>query len=115
MVFGKSRWLQTALDPATQATTMEIEVPLAIFAATDISFTVPDSMIAFMFAQQQEAGAPLPEHYGQLYTLPEICSLVEMHGLPGGTWGNSLPATVPNYIEAQVWNPGPLRALLRQL
>jgi hypothetical protein len=115
MVFGRSRWIQTALDPATRATTTEIQVPISLFRDADISFTVPDSMIAFLLAQQEETGIVLPEFYGRLFTLAEICLIVEAHGLPGEKWGTNLPATVPNYIEAQIWNSDGLSEYVQQL
>ena len=104
MVLGRSKWLQTAADPATLATTAEIQVPLSLFSECDISFTYPDSMISIPFADQKESEYYLPDYHRKLFTLSEICSLVEAKGLPGENWGTNLPSSMPNFIEAQVWN-----------
>ena len=108
MVLGMTPWLLAAGDEATLATTADIRVPLALFADGDVSFTYPDSMCSFMLAQQPRAPFYLPGYHGQVFTLDEIRAIVETAGLPGERWGTELPAHLPNYIEAQVWNPQPL-------
>jgi len=104
MIFGRTRWLDIHGDPATLATTAEIDVPLSLFTAQDISFTYPDSMITSLLAEQKEADYYLPDFHGKLFTLPEMVAIVHSQGLPGIRWGNDLPDIYPNYIEAQVWN-----------
>ncbi len=74
------------------------------FTAQDISFTYPDSMISRLLADQKDPDYYLPDYHGRLFTLPEMVSIVASNGLPGITWGNNLPPTLANYIEAQVWN-----------
>jgi len=111
MVLGRSKWLQTMLDATTRETTVEIEVPLALFGQGDVSFTYPDSMISFMLAQEKNPAYYLPEYHGQVFTLSEIRAIVEAQGLPGETWGTELPGHLANYIEAQVWDHEPLRNL----
>jgi hypothetical protein len=103
-VLGRSKWLQTMLDATTLATTVEIEVPLALFDEGDVSFTYPDSMVSFMLAQEKNPAYYLPEYHGQVFTLSEIRAIVEARGLPGETWGTELPGYLGNYIEAQVWD-----------
>jgi len=115
MILGRSRWLQTAPDAATLATTSEIQVPLSLFQECDISFTYPDSMVSFLAANQKESKYYLPDYHGKLFTLPEILSIVESNGLPGERWGTNLPSYLANYIEAQVWNQEPLLEFKRQL
>ncbi len=115
MILGRSRWLLTAADAATLATTAEIQVPLALFQECDISFTYPDSMVSFMVAGQKDAEYYLADYHGKLFTLSEILSIVESNGLPGEKWGTNLPGHLANYIEAQVWNRKLLLEYLRQL
>jgi hypothetical protein len=115
MAFGRTRWMKNELDAVTLATTAEIEVPLAWFEECDVSFTYPDSMVSFLLASEKESEYYLPDFHGKVFTLSEIRSIVESQGLPGETWGISLPSSMPNYIEAQVWMHEPLLAYKRQL
>lgn len=115
MVLGWSKWLRTDIDPATLATTDQIQVPLSLFQEADISFTYPDSMISFLLSQDRESEYYLPDYHGRVFTLSEILSIVESSGLPGEKWGTNLPSAWPNYIEAQVWNHEPLLQYKRQL
>ena len=108
MVWGRTKWLETALDPVTVATTAEVHVPLALFESCDISFTYPDSMVSAMLASQQDPACYLPDFHGRVFSLAEIRAIVEARGLPGETWGASQPSHLANYIEAQVWNRQPL-------
>jgi hypothetical protein len=114
LVLGWSKWLRADIDAVTLSTTTQIEVPLSLFQECDISFTYPDSMISFPLAEDKSSEYYLPDYHGQVFTLSEICSIVEANGLPGETWGNHLPAFWPNYIEAQVWNHRPLLEYKRQ-
>jgi hypothetical protein len=110
MVLGRSKWLLTAGDAATLATTAEIQVPLSLFRECDVSFTYPDSMVSWWLAHEKNPDHYLPDYHGQVFTLSEISSIVESNGLPGETWGTNLPSFLANYIEAQVWNHAPLLA-----
>jgi hypothetical protein len=113
MMLGRSRWVQTLLDAPTRATTKEIEVPLCLFNEWEVSFTYPDSMVSFIENYQKNTETYLPEYHGRVFTLCEIRSIVEAHGLPGEGWGMKLSSDLPNYIEAQVWNHEPLLAYKR--
>ena len=106
--------MQTGLDALTLATTTEIEVPLSLFRECDLSFTYPDSMVSFLLAREKEPEYYLPAFHGKVFTLSEIRSLVESSGLPGEKWGTNLPGSMPNYIEAQVWNHEPLTPYKQQ-
>ncbi|HET9911223.1 MAG TPA: hypothetical protein VFQ13_04990 [Anaerolineales bacterium] len=108
MAFGRTRWMLDCLDAVTLATTTEIEVPLSWFEECDVSFTYPDSMVSFLLANEKESAYYLPDYYGKVFTLSEIRSIVATNGLPGEKWGTNLPGSMPNYIEAQVWNHEPL-------
>ena len=115
MAFGRTRWMQNDLDALTLATTTEIEVSLSLFQEHDLSFTYPDSMVSFLLAREKHPKYYLPEFHGKVFTLSEIRSLVEANGLPGERWGTNLPSSMPNYIEAQVWNHQPLLEYKYQL
>ncbi|HLO17614.1 MAG TPA: hypothetical protein VK206_22480 [Anaerolineales bacterium] len=115
MVLGWSKWLQADLDAATLATTAQIQVPLSLFRECDVSFTYPDSMVSFLLANQKESEYYLPDYHGKLFTLAEICQIIELNGLPGEKWGTNLPNFLPNYIEAQVWKQEALLEYKRQL
>jgi len=54
MIFGRTRWLDAHGDPATLATTAEIDVPISLFTAQDISFTYPDSMITRLLRSRKK-------------------------------------------------------------
>lgn len=115
MVFGRSKWIQTMLDAATLATTVEIQVPLSIFRECEVSFTYPDSMVSFMLENQRNPEYYLPEYHGKVFTLSEIRSIVEANGLPGDKWGTNLPSHLANYIEAQVWDHEALLAYKKHI
>lgn len=104
MVLGRTSWMDAALNAATLATTCAIEVPLSLFTAADISFTYPDSMVSAMLAADKDPRYYLPEFHGQVFTLAEMLAIIEERGLPGEMWGNNLPGSWANYVEAQVWN-----------
>ncbi len=115
MILGRSKWLLTAADAATRATTAKIQIPLSLFQEGDVSFTYPDSMVSFLLANQKESAYYLPDYHGRIFTLSEIRSIIYSNGLPGEKWGTNLPSFLANYIEAQVWNQDPLREYKRQL
>ena len=115
MTFGKTLWMQNDLDAVTMATTTEIEVPLALFEERDVRFTYPDSMVSFLLANDKESEYYLPDFHGKVFTLSEMRSIVESNGLPGENWAANLPSSIPNYIEAQVWNHEPLLEYKQQL
>lgn len=115
MALGWSKWLRAGPDAATLATTAQIEVSLSLFQECDISFTYPDSMVSFWMAYEKPSDYYLPDYHGKVFTLSEICTIVESNGLPGEKWGTNLPGSLPNYIEAQIWNHEPLFAYKRHL
>jgi hypothetical protein len=110
MVWGRSKWMETAIDPVTRATTAEIRVPLSDFQEDTVSFTYPDSMVSYILDQHRDPAYYLPGYHGKVFTLAEIRAIVEANGLPGYRWGTELPSHLANYIEAQVWDHEPLRA-----
>lgn len=108
MILGTSRWLRTHKDPITQATTGEIQLPLAIFGEDDVSFTFPDSMVTRMVVQERNPAYYQPELHGQVFRLREIEDIIRMWDLPDTGPGTNLPEGWAAYIEAQVWNLEPV-------
>ena len=111
MVWGRSKWIETMLDEVTLATTVEIHIPLSVFDDRAVSFTYPDSMVSYLLNMERNPQYYLPEYHGQVFTLAEMCEILERNGQPGYRWGTELPKAMANYIEAQVWDPEPLLAL----
>jgi len=108
MVLGRSKWVERMADPATLATTSEIEVPLSILSQADVSFTYPDSMVTLTLESRKEAGVYQPGYHGRVFTLSQIRAIVDEKGLPEEGWKTHAPADLAHYIEAQVWNQGAL-------
>ena len=102
--------METMIDEITLATTVEIQVPLSMFDEKVLSFTYPDSMVSYMLNAERNPYYYLPEYHGQVFTLSEMRTILESNGLPGEQWGDNLPPSLANYIEAQVWNHAPLHA-----
>ena len=104
MVLGRSKWVERMADPATLATTSEIQVPLSILSDADVSFTYPDSMVTRMLEQQKDHETYQPGYHGRVFTLSQIRKIVEEKGLPEEGWQTRTGADVAHYVEAQVWN-----------
>lgn len=60
-------------------------------------------MISHWFGRDKPAEYYLPDLHGQIFTLPEIRSIVAARGLPEDDWQTNLPDYLAPYIEAQVW------------
>lgn len=101
MVLGSSKWM--AKNAPNREGNAEIRIPLSILNEHDVSFTYPDSMISHWFGRDKPAAYYLPDLHGQIFTLPEILSLVEERGMPEEDWDAHLPDHLAPYIEAQVW------------
>ncbi len=104
LVLGHSRWAESMVDPATLASTAEIEVPLSIFRESEVSFTYPDSMVSMMVAAAKEPAHFQEGYHGELFTLARIREVVERKGMPEEGWQTNVPRSLAHYIEAQVWN-----------
>ena len=104
MVLGRSKWVERMADPATLATTSQIQVPLSIFSEGDVSFTYPDSMVTRTLERQKDPDTYQPGYHGRVFTLSQIRKIVEERGLPEEGWETKTPADVAHYVEAQVWN-----------
>lgn len=107
-MLGRPPWASEMVDAVTIATTEEIVVPLSLFDEHDISFTYPDSMVSAIVERDKNPLYYEPEVHGRLFTLPEIRTIVAERGMPGEKWQTQMPRHLAHYIEAQVWNRGPL-------
>ena len=104
MVLGRSKWVERMADPATLATTSEVEVPLSILGEADVSSTYPDSMVSFFLEMEQDPETYQPGYHGRVFTLSQIRAIVEEKGLPEEGWQTKTAEDVAHYVEAQVWN-----------
>jgi hypothetical protein len=111
MVLGFSPWIARAIPDTSR--TDQIHLPLSIFAEGDVSFTYPDSMISHWFGNDQPAEYYQPDYHGKVFTRSEILAVVAGRGLPEDGWEPRLPDHLAPYIEAQVWNRGPMLAYLK--
>ena len=78
----------------------EVKIPLANFPAACISFTYGDSFPAMRYHDDRP-------YRSQVYTLPELPSLIAMYGLPQD-WNADGQHGPERYIEAQIWDDEPL-------
>ena len=67
------------------------------FEPSVVSFTYGDSIPTYMRRFQDGK-----EYRSQIYTLEEICNLIEKHGMPN-EWNTFEKYGPENYIEVQVW------------
>ena len=104
MVLGRSKWVERMADPATLRTISAIQVPLALLNETDVSFTYPNSMVSRMLELQKDPENYQPRYHGRVFTLSQICAIVEEKGLPEEGWRTRTAEDVAHDVEAQVWN-----------
>jgi len=45
-----------------------------------------------------------PDIHGEVFTLPEMLSIVEVHGIPDGEWETDPAKSFDFLVEAQVWS-----------
>ena len=99
MILGVCPWVMSWYQDGR-----EVRIPLAAFDPLTISFTYGDTFPAMRYPD----GKP---YRGQVFTLAEIPEIVRLYGLPQDC--NSDGKAGPDrYIEAQVWEDGPIRQFL---
>lgn len=108
-IYGRSKWLETAVDRYTQETTEKLELPFSIFNREEVSFTYPDSMVSAIMCMEKNSEYYEPGLHGRVFTYEEIRKIIESKGFPGYKWITKMPKQYANYIEAQVWNYDILR------
>jgi hypothetical protein len=104
LMLGRPIWTKMVADGPTLSTTEEIEIPLSIICAEDLSFTYPDSMVSAIMAEEKNPQYYEPDYHGKVFTLKEMTEIVREKGLPGEGWQTRMPKHYAHYIEAQVWN-----------
>jgi hypothetical protein len=115
LVVGKPKWFSDVADPASLATTEEIEVPLKLLDPSQLSFTYPDSMVSAAIAEEKDPEVYEPNYHGKVFTLDEIVEIVAQKGMPDEGWLTSAPKHLAHYIEAQYWDHTVLEAFYRQV
>lgn len=114
-VLGYANWIEQNLS----ALEIErIQIPLSIFSEQDISFTYPDSMVTHWLGMDKEADYYEPDYHGQVLTLSEIDLLMDKFRtiqLKGITVLAEGLGPYIDYVEAQIWNPEPLKEYLEKL
>lgn len=99
MILGACPWVQTWYVRGNEA-----RIPLAQFTPACLSFTYGDSFPAMRYMD----GRP---YRGQVFTLDELPWVVQQWGLPQD-WNANGQDGPERYIEAQVWEDGPIHAYL---
>jgi hypothetical protein len=82
----------------------ELSIPIRSFAPDVISFTYGDTFPALRLHD----GRP---YRGQVYILAELPGLIQQYGFPQD-WNRDGQYGPERYIEAQVWDDGPLQPYL---
>jgi len=87
-----------------------VSAPLNTVAAGVLSFTFTDSF--FTFSERNLHGVVIPPrpYHGRVYLLDDLPELAQEYGLPGERWRHEEDRRFDVYIEAQIWDDGPLRA-----
>ncbi len=102
LILGSCPWLITWYADGREA-----RIPLTTFTPEAVSFTYGDSFPAMRY----QDGRP---YRGCVYTLAELPALVSAYGLPQ-EWNAEGKLGPERYIEAQVWEDGPIVRFLRDL
>jgi hypothetical protein len=99
MILGTCPWVKTWYAHGCEA-----RIPLTQFHPACLSFTYGDSFPAMRWMD----GRP---YRGQVYTLEELSAVVQRWGLPQD-WNADGQGGPERYIEAQIWEDGPIQAFL---
>jgi hypothetical protein len=98
-ILGECAWLKSWYPHGC-----ELRIPLSAFPLDSVSFTYGDTFPAMRYPD----GKP---YRGQVFTRAELPALVAEYGLPQ-VWNAEGRLSPDRYIEAQVWDDGPLQAYL---
>lgn len=105
-VFGESKWL--VKNSPKNADTNTVKLPLSIFKESDISFTLPDSMVSKWLSRDKPGKLYNKLYHGKIFLISEILDMVKENGMPEEEWDFNLPENLTPYIEGQVWNYKPV-------
>lgn len=95
-------------DPSRPAS---LVVPLTAFRPDSLTFTYPDSMTSFPVATKEHHRFYRKEYHGHVFTLAEINAVVAKYGLPEDRWKDDPSMKHDRFIEVQVWDDRPIKAL----
>ena len=99
-VLGTGDWIENyALSEGIDLNLLRI--PLSLFSESDISFTLPDSMVSFWIGRDKPEEYYNAKFHGQVFTLSEINEILTADIM------SNLESMIPNgipYVEAQIWN-----------
>lgn len=84
-----------------------VQVPLVLFSEETISFTYPDSYVSRWLAETRGEHFN-PEIHGRIFTLADLPRLLAEEAFPNDAWKSS-ERKYDFFIEAQIWDVGPLR------
>jgi hypothetical protein len=91
-----------------------VAVSLADVSPDVLSFTYTDSFFSYSDHNLRGVAIPPRPYHEQVFTLTELPALVTEHGLPGERWRTDPDHRFDVYIEAQLWDDGPVAHLLRR-
>ena len=103
-VLGESSWYASLGHDMRR-----VEIPLAALPPDKTSVTYPDSFIAMTTTNAPAPGTAASE---RIYSLDDLPTLIDRHGLPAPTWHNTHHdwRTWPReaFIEVQLWTDDPI-------
>jgi hypothetical protein len=92
-----------------------IVLPLAALPADMLTFTFPDSMASLPLGLYDEHAADRRSYHGKVFTLDEIGQVIAEFGMPAAErWQPAQSVKFDRFIEVQLWDDEPLRALVEQ-
>ncbi|SIR64711.1 hypothetical protein SAMN05421578_12645 [Paenibacillus macquariensis] len=100
-VLGSATWIEN-YSLSTGLVVDMLQIPISIFNESDISFTLPDSMVSYWIARDKPKALYQPSYHGQIFTLTEIRSLITNEFMD--KIDSMIPEGTIPYVEAQIWN-----------
>jgi hypothetical protein len=98
-VVGRAIWIEEGYDGESRM----MQFPVSTFKDKQVSFTYPDSMISYWLKSQTDRVFFRPEYHGQVFSLSEICQMIDLFGVPVEEWRTEESRRYDLFIEAQVW------------
>lgn len=107
---GRSTWLIDQLEGDYH----EVALDVSALSSSEVSFTYPDSMTSWGYGMLKPEGVYDPGLHGRVFVLEEAEKLPGTARQPGEPTAHYLGNSVPQYLEAQVWNATMLRQLMNE-